>query len=116
MRDSWGDPFQKRFLHNTFVPKIENMEGSRRKLIIHGYGSIAYFLQTDDRSKVTMKVNNQPYFPNLQFHLLAPQQIVIDKNNNKLSDHDQTQMIINASSSVLLPDKRKITKMIIYRR
>ena len=51
-------PSKNDFFPNTFVPTIENMEGSRGKLTIHGYGSIAYHLQTDDRSKVTIKVNN----------------------------------------------------------
>ena len=71
-------PFKHDFLPNTFVPKIEDMEGSGGKLIIHGYGSIAYRVQTDDESMVTIKVNNQPFVPNLKFCLLAPQQIATD--------------------------------------
>ena len=42
-------PFKNDFLPNTFVPKIENMEVSGGKLKIHGYGPIAYRVQTDDR-------------------------------------------------------------------
>ena len=103
-------PFKNDFLPNTFVPTIENMEGSGGKLTIHRYGSIVYRVQTDDGSKVTIKVNNQPFVPNSKFRLLAPQQIATDEKNNGLPDHEQTQMIINASSSVLLLDKRKKTK------
>ena len=91
------------------------MEGSEGKLTIHGYGSITYCVQTDDGSKVITKVNNQPYVPNLKFSILAPQQITIDKKNNSLPEHEQTKMIINASSSVLLLDKRTKTKMIMHR-
>ena len=86
------------------------MEGSGSKLIIHGYGSITYRVQTDDGSKVTIKVNNQHFVPNLKFHLLAPQQIETDEKNNGLPEHERTQMIINASSSVLLLDKQTKTK------
>ena len=57
-------PFKNDFLPNTFVPRIENMEGSGQKLTIPGYGSIAYRVQIDDVSKVTIKVNNQPFVPN----------------------------------------------------
>ena len=64
------------------------MEGSVGKLTIHGYGYIAYRVQIDDGSKVTIKVNNQPFVPNLKFLLLAPQQIVIDKKNNGLPEHE----------------------------
>ena len=65
-------PFKNDFLYNTFVPTIENMEGSGGKLAIHKYGSIAYCVQTDDGSKVTIKVNKQPYVPNLKFCLISP--------------------------------------------
>ena len=41
-------PFKHDFISNTFVPTIENMEGSDGKLTIHGYGSISYCVQTDD--------------------------------------------------------------------
>ena len=41
-------PFKNDFLPNTFVPTIENMEGSGEKFIIHGYGSITYCVQTYD--------------------------------------------------------------------
>ena len=40
-------PFKYDFLPNTFVPTLENMEGSGGKLTIHGYGSIAYHVQID---------------------------------------------------------------------
>ena len=109
-------PFKHDFLPNTFIPKIENMEGSGRKLTIHGYGSITYRVQTDDGSMVTIKVNNQLFVPNLKFRLLAPQQIATDEKNNGLSEHERTQMIINASSSVLLIDKRTKTKTILHRQ
>ena len=109
-------PFKNYFLPNTSVPTIENMEGSGGKLTIHGYGSIAYCVQIDDRSKVNIKVNNPPYVPNLKFSLLAPQQIATDENTNGLPEHEQTQMIINASSSVLLLDKRTKTKILMHRR
>ena len=92
------------------------MEGSGGKLTIHGYGSIVYHVKTDDGSMVTIMVNNQPFVPNLKFLLLAPQQISTDKKNNRLPDHEHTQMIINASSSVLLIDKRKKTKTIMQRQ
>ena len=107
-------PFKNYFLTSTFVPTIENMVGSGGKLTIHGYGSITYRVQTDDGSKVTIKVNNKPYCPNLKFCLLTPQQIATDENNNGLPEHEKTQMIINASSSVLLLDKR--TKKTIMHR
>ena len=107
-------PFKHDCLPNTFVPTIENMEGSGGKLIIQGYGSIAYRIQTDDRSMVTIKVNNQHFVPNLKFHLLAPQQITIDEKNNVLPENGRTQMIIIASSSVLLLDKRTKTKTIMH--
>ena len=69
-----GDtPFKNNFLPNTFVPTIENMEGSGGKLKINGYSSITYGVQTDDGSKVTFKGNNQPYVPNSKFHLLSHQ-------------------------------------------
>ena len=91
MRDILGNPFQRSsFLPNTFIPKIENMEGSGEKLTIHGYGSIAYLVQTDDESKVTIKVKNQPFVPNLEFRLLTPQHIAADKKNNELPEHEQT--------------------------
>ena len=51
-------PFKHDFLPNTFVPKIENMEGSGGQLTVHGYGSFAYRVQTDDGSMVTIKFNN----------------------------------------------------------
>ena len=108
-------PFKNDILPNTFVPTIENMEGSWGKLTIHGYGSIAYRVQKDDGSKVTIKLNNKPYVPNLKFRLLAPQQIATDEKNNGLHEHEQTQMIINASSSVLLLDRRTKTKTIMHR-
>ena len=92
------------------------MEGSGEKLTIHGYGSIAYLVQTDDESKVTIKVKNQPFVPNLEFRLLTPQQIAADKKNNELPEHEQTQMIINASSYVLLLDKRTKTKTRMHRQ
>ena len=111
-----ANPFKNDFLPNTFVPTIENMEGSGGKLTIHGYGSIAYRVQTDDGSKVTIKVNSQPYVPNFKFRLLAPQQIAIDKKNNGLPDHEQTQMITSASSSVFLLSKRTKTKTIMHRQ
>ena len=95
-------PSKNDFLPNTLVPTIEKMEGSGGKLTIHGYGSIVYRVQTYDVSKVTIKVNNQPYVPNLICRLLAPQQIATDDKNNGLPEHKQTQIIINASSSVLL--------------
>ena len=88
-------PFKHNFLPNTFVPTIENMEGSGRKLTIHGYGSISYRVQTDDGSMVTIKVNNQSFVPNLNCCLLAPQKLATDKNNNGLTEHERTQMIIN---------------------
>ena len=103
-------PFKNDFFPNTFVPTIENIEGSGGGLIIHGYGSISYRLQTDDGSKVAIKVKNQPFVPNFNFYLIAPQQIATDKNNSRLPEHERTQMIINASSSVLLFDKRTKTK------
>ena len=88
-----ANPFKNNFLPNTFVQKIENMEGSRGEFTIHGYGYIAYRVQTDDGSKFTIKVNNQPFVPNMKFHLLAPQQIATDEKNNELSEHEQTQNI-----------------------
>ena len=103
-------------LPNTFVTVIENMEGSGGTLMIHGYGSIAYRVQTDDGSKFTIKVNNQPFVPNSKFRLLAPQQIATDKKNNGLPEHEQTQMIINASSPVLLLKKRTKTKTITHKQ
>ena len=109
-------PFKNDFLLNTFVPKIENMEVSGGGLTICGYSSIAYRVQTDDGSKVTIKVKNQTYVPNLKLFLLEPQQIATDENNNGLPEHEQTQMIINASSSVLLLDKQTKPKTIMHRR
>ena len=55
---SGATPFKNDFFPNTFISTIENMEVSRGKLIIQGYGSITYYVQTDDGSKVTIKVNN----------------------------------------------------------
>ena len=78
---------QKDFLPHTYIQKIENMDGLGGKLTIHGYGSIAYHIQTDDVSKVTFNVKNQPYVPDLKFCLLTPQQIAIDEKNNGLPDH-----------------------------
>ena len=101
-----ANPFKKKILPNIFVPTIEYKEGSGGKLTIHGYISIAYCLQTDDRPKVTIIVNNQPYVTNFKFRLLAPQQIKKDEKNNGLSEYKKNQMIINYSSSVLLLDKR----------
>ena len=109
-------PFKHYFIPNTFVPTIENMEGSGKKLTIHGYVSITYFVQTNDGSMVTIRVNNQPFIPNLKFRLLAPRQIATDRKNNGLPEHEHTQMIINASSSVLLLDKRTKTKTIMHRQ
>ena len=83
-------PFKHDFLPNTFVPKIENMDWSGRKLTIHSYGSIAYRVQIDDGSMVTIKVNNQPFVPNIKFRLLAPQQIATDKKNNGIPEHERT--------------------------
>ena len=40
-----ANPFKHDFLPNTFIPKIENIEGSGGKLTIHGYGSITYRVQ-----------------------------------------------------------------------
>ena len=60
------------------------MEGLGGKLTIHVYGSIAYSVQTDDGSKVTIKVSNKPYVPNLKFRLLAPQHIATDEKHNGL--------------------------------
>ena len=111
-----ANPFKQDSLPNTFVPKIVNMEGSGGKLTIHGYGSITYCVQTDDGSMVTIKVNNQPFVPNLKFCLLAPQQIGTEKKNNVLPEHERKQMIINASSSILLLDKRTKAKIIIHRQ
>ena len=45
---TWATFFNKYFLPNTFVPTIENIEGSGGKLTIHGYGSIAYRVKSDD--------------------------------------------------------------------
>ena len=85
-----GRPHSKNnFLPNTFVPTIENMEGSGGKLTINGYGSIKYRAQTDDRSKVTIKVNNHPYVPNLKFCILVPQQIATDEKNKELPKHER---------------------------
>ena len=109
-------PFKHDFLPNTSVPTIENMEGSGGKLTTHSYGSIAYRVQIDDGSQVTIKVNNQIFIPNLNFCLLAPQQIETDKHNKRLPEHELTQMIINAFLSVLLLDKRTKTKTIMHRQ
>ena len=109
-------PLKNDFLPNTFVPTIENMEGSGGKLTIHGCGTIAYRVQIDDGSKVTIKVNNQPFAPNLKFRLLAPKQIAADEKNKGLPEHEQTQNIINASSSVLILDKQTKTKTIMHRQ
>ena len=65
---------------------------------------------------VTIKVNNQPFVPNSKFRLLARQQIPIDEKNNRLPEHERTQMIINASSSVMLLDKQTKTKTIMHRQ
>ena len=65
---------------------------------------------------VTIKVNNQPFVLNLKFRLLTPQQIATEEKNNGLPEHESTQMIINASSSVLLLDKQTKTKTIIHRQ
>ena len=65
---------------------------------------------------VTIKVNNQPFVPNLKFRLLAPQQITTDEKNNGLPEHERTQMIINVSSSVFLLDKQTKTKTIMHRQ
>ena len=81
-------PFKHDFLPNTFVPTLENTEGSGGKLTIHVYGSIEYHVQTDDGSMVTIKVNNQPFVPNLKFRLLAPQQIVTDEKSNGSPEHE----------------------------
>ena len=64
------------------------MEVSGGKLTIHGYGSIEYHVQINDGSKVTIKVNNQPFVLNLKFCLLAPQHIATDENNNRLPEHE----------------------------
>ena len=107
-------PFIHDFLPNAFIPKIENMEGSGGKLTIHGYVSISYCVQTDDGSMVAIKVKNQLFVPNLKFRLLAPEKTVTDEKNNGLPEHERTQMIINASSSVLLLEKRTKTKTIMH--
>ena len=92
------------------------MEGAGRRLPIHGYGSITHPVQTDDVSMVTIEVNNQPFVPNLKFHLIALQQIATDENINGLPEYEHTQMIINASSSVLLLEKLTKTKTITHRQ
>ena len=92
------------------------MESSGGKLKIHGYGSITYRVKIDDGSKVTIKVNNQTFVPYFKFHLIATQQIATDEKNNRLTEHEQTNMTINASSSVLLLEKRTKTKTIMYRQ
>ena len=92
------------------------MKGSGVKLTIHGYSSIAYCVQTDNRLKETIKVKNQTYVNNLKFCLPPLQQIVTDEKNNRLPEHERTKMIINASSAVLLLDKRTKTKTIMHRR
>ena len=92
------------------------MEESGGKLTIHGYGSITYRVQIDDVSMVAIKFNNQPFVPNLKFRLLAPQQIATDEKKNGLPDHERTQMIINASSYVLLLNKRTKTKTMMHRQ
>ena len=107
-------PFKHDFLPNTFVQTIENMEGSGRKLTIHGYGSSTYRVQTDNGSMVKIKVKSQPFVPNLKCFLLAPKQIGTGENNNGLPEHEHTQMKINAFSSVLPLDKKK-TKTIMHR-
>ena len=66
------------------------MEGSCGKLTILGFGSIAYRVQTDDGSQVTIKVNNQPFVPNLKFRLLTTQEIATDEKKNRLPEHEQT--------------------------
>ena len=53
---------------------------------------------------------------NLKFRLLAPQQIATYEKKNMLLEHEQTQIIINASSSILLLDKQTKTKTIMHRR
>ena len=65
---------------------------------------------------VTIKVNNQPFVPNLNFCLLAPQQIETDKKNNGLPEHERRKMIINAYSYVLILNKLTKTKIIIHRK
>ena len=109
-------PFKHDILPNNFVPTIENMEGSVGKSTIYDFGSITYRVQTDDGSMVTIKVNNQPFVPNLKFRLLAPQQIATDEKNNGLPKHERTQMIINASSYIMLLQKRTKTKTIMHRQ
>ena len=52
----------------------------------------------------------------MRFHLLAPQNIATDEKNNRLPRYERTQMIINASSSVLLLDKQTKTKKIMHRQ
>ena len=81
-----ANPFKNYFIPNTFVPTIENMEGSGGKLTIQGYGSISYRVQTDEGSKVTIKVNNQPFVTNLKLRILAPQHIATDEKNNRLPE------------------------------
>ena len=100
------NPFKNDFHPNTYVPTIEQMQGSGGKLIIHSYGSIAYSVQTDDGSKVTINVNSRPYVPNLNFRLLALQHIATDRKNNELPEHERTKKIINASSSIFLLDNQ----------
>ena len=92
------------------------MEGLDGKFTIHSYGSITYFVQTDDGSMVTINVNNQPFVPNLKSRLLSHQQIATDEKKNGLPEHERTQIIINASSYVLLLNKRTKIKTVIHRQ
>ena len=82
-------PFKNDFLPNIYVPTIENIVGSGGELSIHGYDSIAYCVQTNYESKVTIKVNKQSFVPNLKFRLLVPQQIATEEKNNGLFKHEQ---------------------------
>ena len=111
-----ANPFKNYFLPNTFVPKVKNMVGSGGKSTIHGYGFIAYCVLIDDGSKVAINYNNQPFVSNLKFCLIATQQIETYKMNNGLPEHKLTQMMINASSSVLILDKQTEIKTIIHRQ
>ena len=52
-------PFKQDFLPDTFVPKIENMEGLGGKLTIHGYGAISYRVQTDDRHLYRLQIGRR---------------------------------------------------------
>ena len=83
----WATPFKNDFLPNTFVPIIENMEGSGGGLKVHGFGYIPYHVQIYYGSKVIIKFNNQPFVPNLKFRLLAQQQIATYEKNNGLPEN-----------------------------